>query len=67
MPSYRCPICGKRLTKAEYERALKIHEAREEHLRQLKEHLRRRERELPKKSRKQGGKLSSKRRKEPSV
>lgn len=48
MAIYKCPVCGKPLTKAEYERALKIHEAREEHLRQQEESLKRRERELPK-------------------
>lgn len=49
MPTYKCPVCGKPLTKAEYERALKIHEAREEYLRQKEEQLRKRECELPKK------------------
>jgi hypothetical protein len=48
MPTYKCPVCGKPLTKAQYERALKIHEAREEHLRQQEERLQKRERELPK-------------------
>jgi hypothetical protein len=48
MPTYKCPVCGKPLTKAEYERALKIHEAREQHLRQQEEWLKKRERELPK-------------------
>jgi len=29
---YRCPVCKKPLTKKEFERALKIHEARQEHV-----------------------------------
>lgn len=29
--TYRCPVCKKPLTKKEFERALKIHEARQEH------------------------------------
>jgi len=28
---YRCPVCKKPLTKREFERALKIHEAQEKH------------------------------------
>lgn len=46
--TYRCPVCGKPLTKSEYEKALKIHEAKEEHLRHREEELKRKERELPK-------------------
>ncbi|GIW39493.1 MAG: hypothetical protein KatS3mg076_0070 [Candidatus Binatia bacterium] len=46
MPTYKCPVCGKPLTKAEYERALKIHQAREKHLREQEERLKEREREL---------------------
>ena len=49
MPTYKCPVCGKPLTKAEYERSLKIHEAREEHLHQLEESLKKEKRELSKK------------------
>jgi hypothetical protein len=48
MLTYKCQVCGKLLTRVEYERALKISEAREEHLRQREDRLRRRERELPK-------------------
>lgn len=44
---YRCPLCGKPLAKAEYERVLKIHRAREEHLRHREDELRKKERELP--------------------
>jgi len=43
---YRCPVCGKTLTKSEYEEALRIHEAKEEHLRKLEGELKRRERRL---------------------
>ncbi len=49
MKTRRCPVCGKPLTEAEYERALKIHEARQKHLKEREETLVRRERELPKK------------------
>ncbi len=45
---YRCPVCGKSLTKAEYESALKIHGAREKHFHELEAQLRRKERALDK-------------------
>jgi len=47
MRTYRCPVCKKPLTKEEYEKALRIHRAREEHLSHLEEDLRKRERDLP--------------------
>lgn len=43
---YRCPVCGKLLTKAEFERALEIHKARESHLKEQERALGRRERRL---------------------
>lgn len=49
MKTYRCPVCRKQLTKSEYEKALKIHEAREAHLRQKEELLEKKEREFPQK------------------
>lgn len=49
MKIYRCPLCGRPLSRAEYERALKIHEAREQHLRHMEAELRERQGELPKK------------------
>jgi hypothetical protein len=49
MKTYRCPVCGKSLTKTEYEKALKIHEAREIHLRHHENELKKKERELPQK------------------
>lgn len=30
MKTYRCPTCGKALTKSEYEKALHIHEERKD-------------------------------------
>jgi hypothetical protein len=36
---YRCPVCNKSLTKTQYERALHIHEARQEHVEQQKRQL----------------------------
>src|SRR5258705_70715 len=47
--TYRCPVCGKPLSKSEYERALQIHEAKKKHLAEREEALVQRERELPKK------------------
>jgi len=44
--TYRCPVCGKPLTKSEYEKALRIHEAQKEHLRHWEEELRKAERDL---------------------
>ena len=49
MKTYSCPVCGKSLTKIEYEKALKIHEAREIHLRHRENELKKKERELPRK------------------
>lgn len=49
MKTYRCPVCGKPLTKPEYEKALKIHEARQKHLQQLEARLKIKERQLPEK------------------
>lgn len=40
MKGYRCPVCKKPLTRVEYEKALKIHTAREELFRQREEKLR---------------------------
>lgn len=40
---YSCPVCGKPLTKAEFEKALQIHTAKEEHLHDLEVSLRKRE------------------------
>jgi hypothetical protein len=45
MKTYRCPTCGKTLTKGEYEKALRIHEARERHYAHRETELTRRERE----------------------
>ncbi len=43
---YQCPVCGKPLTKAEFERALEIHKARERHVKDWELALRRREKRL---------------------
>ena len=32
MKTYRCPTCGKALTRSEYEKALRIHGEKERHL-----------------------------------
>lgn len=45
MKIYRCPTCGKVLTKAEWEKALRIHGEREKHLAHREDELKRRERE----------------------
>ncbi len=45
MKSYRCPTCGKTLTKTEYEKALRIHAEREHHFQQKEAELTRRDRE----------------------
>jgi hypothetical protein len=45
MKTYRCPTCGKALTKSEYEKALHIHEEREKHYVQREAELKRKERE----------------------
>ena len=39
-----CPVCGKPLTKSEYERALQIHTAKEKHLQHLENALKERQR-----------------------
>ena len=46
MKKYRCPVCKKPLTKKEYEQALQIHTARQEHLHTLERELARKERNL---------------------
>lgn len=38
-PTYRCPVCKKRLTKNEFERAFKIHEAQKQHVEALQQQL----------------------------
>ena len=45
MKTYRCPTCGKALTKSEYEKALHIHEEREKHYAQREAELKNKERE----------------------
>lgn len=49
MKTYRCPVCGKSLTKQEYEKALKIQEAKEKHLQHLQAELKKAQTELAKK------------------
>lgn len=55
MKTYRCPTCGKKLTRVEYEKALKIQGAKEAHFHEreasLKEKARAREERLKKKER----------------
>ena len=56
-PKYRCPVCKKRLTKKEFERALKIHEAQKEHVEALEKQLAENKRQAEanvKKARKEG-------------
>lgn len=48
MPTYKCPVCGKPLTKAEYERALKIHEQDERRRHELEDQVKQLRREQPK-------------------
>lgn len=43
---YRCPVCKKPLTKKEFERALRIHEARQEHIEAQKIELEKEKREF---------------------
>jgi hypothetical protein len=38
-PKYRCPVCKKRLTKREFERAFKIHEAQKDHITALEQQV----------------------------
>lgn len=45
MKAYRCPTCGKSLTKSEYEKALRVNEAREQHYAHKEAELARKERE----------------------
>lgn len=45
MKSYRCPTCGKTLSKSQYEKALRIHEERERHFAQREAQLRQKEHE----------------------
>jgi hypothetical protein len=45
MKTYRCPTCGKTLTKSEYEKALRVNEAREQHYEHKEAELARKERE----------------------
>ena len=44
--TYPCPVCGKPLTKSEFEKALEIHSAKEKHLQDLENDLRKKERRL---------------------
>lgn len=44
--TYECPVCHKPLTKAEFEKALEIHTAKEKHLHDLEKSLWNRERRL---------------------
>lgn len=64
--TYPCPVCGKPLTKSEYERALKIHTAREKHLRHLEKALKQRERGFSKEleTAREAGRKKEKRRSE---
>lgn len=45
MRTYRCPTCGKTLTKSEYDKALRVNKAREQHYAHMEEELARKERE----------------------
>jgi hypothetical protein len=47
--TYRCPVCKKPPTKNEYDRALHIHEERQERLQQWERRLRSQELQMPKK------------------
>lgn len=49
MRTRRCPVCGKPLTEAEFEKALQIHQTRQRLLREREQALVKRERVLPKK------------------
>ena len=51
MKTYRCPTCGKTLTKSEYEKALRVNEAREQHYAHKEAELARKEREQKAKQR----------------
>lgn len=45
MKKYRCPTCGKTLTKVQYEKALRVHEAREHHFKEKEAQLKKERRE----------------------
>lgn len=64
--TYPCPVCGKPLTKSEYEKALKLHTAKEKHLRHLEEALKKRQRGFKKEleTAKEAGQNKEKRRSE---
>lgn len=49
---YRCPVCKKPLTKKEFERAFKIHEAQKEHVEARERQLEERERQFKAKEKK---------------
>jgi hypothetical protein len=46
MQTYRCPICGHILSKSDYEKVLKIHEAQQRHLQHLEAKLERDRQEI---------------------
>lgn len=46
MSIYCCPICGHTLSKTEYERVLKIHDAQQRHLQHLEDQLKKQKAEL---------------------
>jgi uncharacterized Zn finger protein (UPF0148 family) len=50
--AYRCPVCKKPLTRKEFERAFKIHEAQKEHVEARERQLTERERRFKEKERK---------------
>src|ERR1700687_3862534 len=64
--TYRCPVCGKPLTKSEYEKALKLQTAKEKHLRHLENALKKRQRGFKKElvTAKEAGRTKEKRRSE---
>ena len=62
MKTYRCPTCGKVLTKSEYEKALHVHEEREKHYIQREEELKRKEREQQAKQKAQAQEFKKKER-----
>jgi len=51
LASYKCPVCGKSLSKREYDRVLRIEKAREDSIRRREEALAKKEKELPSKIR----------------
>ena len=46
MKTYRCPTCGKALTKSEYEKALHIHKEREKHYAEKEAELEQKEKQF---------------------